>query len=58
MNAYKILIVGSKEYIPLGRPSIVWEDIIKVDFGEIGCEVLTWSHVARDRDRWRALCTQ
>jgi hypothetical protein len=32
-----------------------WEDNIKMDLEEIGCEVVDWIHLAQDRDQWRAL---
>jgi hypothetical protein len=32
-----------------------WEDNIKMDLREIGCGGVDWIHLARDRDRWRAL---
>ena len=32
-----------------------WEDNIKMDLQEVGCEGLDWIELAQDRDRWRAL---
>jgi len=40
---------------PLGRPSRRWEDNIKMDLLEVGCEDMDWIDVAQGRDRWRAL---
>jgi hypothetical protein len=40
---------------PLGRPRLRWEDNIKMDIQEVGCEVMDWIDVVRDRDRWWAL---
>jgi hypothetical protein len=40
---------------PLGRPRSRWEDNIKIDLHEVGCEGMDWIDVAQDRDRWRAL---
>ena len=40
---------------PLGRPSHSWEDNIKTDLQEVGCEGMDWFDLAQDRDRWRAL---
>jgi hypothetical protein len=37
----------------LGRPRLRWEDNIKMDFQEVGCEDMDW--LAQDRDRWRTL---
>jgi len=35
---------------PLGRPRRRWEDIIKMDFQEVGSEVMDWIDLALDRD--------
>ena len=40
---------------PLVRPRRRWEDNIKMDLEEVGCEGMDWIDVAQDRDRWRAL---
>jgi hypothetical protein len=40
---------------PLGRPGRRWEDNIKMDFQEVGCEGMDWIDLAQDRDRRRAL---
>jgi hypothetical protein len=39
----------------LGRPRRRWKDNIRMDFREVGREVVDWVHLARDRDQWRAL---
>ena len=41
--------------IPIGRPRRRWEDNIKMDIQEVGCEGMDWIDVAQDRDRWLAL---
>jgi hypothetical protein len=38
-----------------GRSRRRWEDNIKMDLQEVGCEGVDWIELARDRDRWRAL---
>ena len=40
---------------PLGRPRRKWEDNIKMDLQEVGCEGMDWIDVTKDRDRWWAL---
>jgi len=40
---------------PLGRPRCRWEDNIKMDSQEVGCEGMYWIDLAQDRDKWRAL---
>jgi hypothetical protein len=50
------VLVGKPEgKRPLGRPSRRWEDNIEMDLQEVGCRVMGWSELAKDRDRWRAL---
>ena len=41
--------------IPIGRPRRRWEDNIKMDIQEVGCEGMDWIDVAQHRDRWLAL---
>jgi hypothetical protein len=31
------------------RPSCRWEDNIRMDLGEIGREVMDWTHLAQDK---------
>ena len=35
---------------PLGRPRRRWEDNIKMDLQEVGCEGVDWIELAQDRD--------
>jgi hypothetical protein len=49
-GVYRVL-VGNRERRPRGR----WEDNIKMDLQEVGCQGMDWIDVARDRDRWLAL---
>ena len=39
---------------PLGRPRRRWEDNIKIDLREVGCDPRDWIVLAEDRDEWRA----
>ena len=39
---------------PLGRPIRRWEDNIKMDLREVGCDTSDWIDLAEDRDQWRA----
>jgi hypothetical protein len=39
----------------LGRPRRRWEDNIKADLQEVGCEGKDWIELAKDRESWRAL---
>jgi hypothetical protein len=40
---------------PLGRPRCIWEDKIKMDLQEVGCEHVDWVRLALDRGMWWAL---
>jgi hypothetical protein len=40
---------------PLGRTRLRWEDNIKMDLQEVGCESMGLIDVVQDRNRWRAL---
>ena len=40
---------------PFGRRSRRWEDNIKMDLQEVGCEGMDWIELAEDRDSWWAL---
>jgi hypothetical protein len=53
-NMYRVLVGKPKGKRPLGKPRRRWEDGIKMDLREIGFGGVEWSHLAQDRDRWRA----
>jgi hypothetical protein len=40
---------------PLGRPRHRWEDNIKMNLQDVGCEGMDWIGVAQDRDRLQAI---
>ena len=49
------VLVGKPEgNTSVGRPRHRWEDNIKMDLQEVGCESIDWIDLAQDRDRWRA----
>ena len=54
-GVYSVLVGKPKERRPLWRPSIRWDDNIKMDLQEVGCDGMDWIDLAQDRDRWRAL---
>jgi len=54
-GVYRVLVGNPEEKRPLGRPRRRWEDNIKMDLQEVGCEDMDWIDLAQDRDRWRAL---
>ena len=53
-NAYRVLVGKPEEKRPLGRPRHRWEDNIKIDLREVGCDPGEWIDFAEDRDQWRA----
>jgi hypothetical protein len=34
---------------PLGRPTLIWEDSIKMDLDDIGWEFVDWIHLTHKR---------
>jgi hypothetical protein len=54
-GAYNILVGRPEGRRPLGRPRRRWEDNIKMYLGETGFGDVEWIHLAKDRDRWRAV---
>jgi hypothetical protein len=54
-NVYRLLVGKPEEKRQLGRPRRRWIHNIKVDFLEIGVNVVDWIGLAQDRYRWRAL---
>ena len=54
-NAYRVLVGKPEGKRPLGRPRRSrWEDNIKIDLREVGCDPGEWVSIAEDRDQWRA----
>ena len=54
-GVYWVLVGKLEGKSPIGRTRRRWEDNIKMDLKEMGCEVLDWIVVAQDRKTWRAL---
>jgi len=54
-GVYRVLVGKPDGKRPLGRPRRRWDDNVKMDLQEVGCEVMDWIELAQDRDRWRAL---
>jgi hypothetical protein len=54
-NAYRILVGKPEGKRPLERLRRIWVDNIKMDFRDIGLDVVDWIDLAQDRDRWRVL---
>ncbi|KAJ4426188.1 hypothetical protein ANN_26997 [Periplaneta americana] len=52
-NAYRVLGGRPEGKRPLGRPRRRWEDNIKMDLSEVGCDDRDWINLAQDMDQWR-----
>ena len=53
-NAYRVLVGKPEGKIPVGRPRRRWEDNIKMDLMEVGCDPGECIDLPEDRDQWRA----
>ena len=53
-NAYRVLVGKPERKRPLGRPRRRWEDNIKMDLREEGCDPGDWIALAEDRFQCRA----
>ena len=53
-NVYRVLVGKPESKRPLGRPRCKWEDNIKMDLREVGCDPRDWISLTEDRDQWRA----
>ena len=49
-NAQRVLVGKTEGKRPLGRPRRRWEDNIKMDLREVGCDPREWIDLAEDRD--------
>jgi hypothetical protein len=52
---WTVLLEKPEENISLERPRQWWENNIKIHLQEMGCGIMDWNELARDRDSWRAL---
>ena len=51
---HRVLVGKPERKRPLGRPRRRWEDNIKMDLREVGCDPGESIDFAEDRDQWRA----
>jgi len=49
-GVYRVLVGKLEGKRPLGRPRLRWEDNIKMDLQEVGCEGMDWIDLAQNRD--------
>jgi hypothetical protein len=57
-NAYIIVVVKSEKKKLRIKYIRQWEDNIKVDRKVIVLECVVWTHLAKDKNRWRALVSR
>ena len=55
IGVYKFLVSKLEGMRPLGRPRRRWEDIIRMDLQEVGCNYVDWIWLVQDTDKWRTL---
>jgi len=53
-GVYTVLVGKPEVKRPFGRPRSRWEDNIKMDRHKVGCGIVDWIDMIRDRDRWWA----
>ena len=53
-NAYRVLVGKSEGKRSLGRPRRRWENNIKFDLREVGCDPGERIELSEDSDQWRA----
>ena len=50
-GVHRVLVWKTEGKKPVGRPRHRWEDSIKMDLQEVGCEGMARIDLAQDRDR-------
>ena len=53
-NTFRVLVGKPEGKRPLGRPRRRWENNIKNDLREVGCDPRDWISLAEDKDQYRA----
>jgi hypothetical protein len=55
INTYMAFMGKPERNGPVRIPWGQWENDIKMDLKEIGCDDMDWINLAQNRDQWRAL---
>ena len=53
-NTYRVLVGKPRRKSPLGRPRRIWEENIKIDLREVGCNPCDCIDLSEERDQWQA----
>ena len=53
--SYRVLVGKPEGKIPSGRPRHRWEENIKMNLREVGCDSGEWINLAEDRDQWHIM---
>jgi hypothetical protein len=53
-SVHRVFIGRPKGKRPLGRPTCMWEDNVKMGLREIGIDGVNWIQLAQDRVLWQA----
>ena len=53
---YRVLVGRPEGKRPLWRPRRTWEDNVRMDLREVGCDPGEWINLEEDRDQWTSLC--
>jgi hypothetical protein len=56
-NAHNFSVGKPKRMTQLGRRRLKWENNIKTNLKDIGCENVDWTLLAQNKHLWRALVT-
>jgi len=54
-GVYRVLVAKPEGKRSLGRTRHRWEENIKMDLQEVGCQGMDWIELAQDRESWQAL---
>ena len=54
IHKFRLLVGKPEGKRPLWRQRHRWEDNIKMDLREVGCDPRDWIGLSEDRDQWQA----
>jgi hypothetical protein len=57
-GVYRVLVGKPEGKRPLGKTRRRWDNNIRMDLQEVGCEGVDWIGLAQDRDSWPAIVNE